>query len=407
VVIAIAWGAVGGAGERSQVGAPPFMGRWRVALTWRILPALLLGVLAVRLAPEWFPRLPWPQLLALSAVLAVGWAVALSFTDGPQALTAPLETRYEYLRWVPIVGSPGEFLRSFVEQLPREATHVKSHPPGMVLVLWGLDRLGLAGSGPAAALILAAVGAAVVAVLVALKDVAGEDAARRAAPFLVLLPAAVWMATSPDAFFLGVSACGVAGVVKAASGPGRRSHVVAFAGGVLLGLALVLSYGIAALLPVPLAVVAARRRLSVLVAAAVGIGLVVAAFAALGFWWLDGLAATHERYRIGVGLHRNDEYFLLANLAVLAVAIGPSVAVGLSRARWDRLYLLSGAAMVTLLLINVSGLSEGEVERIWLPFVPWVATAAAGLGAVAWRRRWLSLQVGTGLVLQLALRSPW
>jgi 4-amino-4-deoxy-L-arabinose transferase-like glycosyltransferase len=36
-----------------------------------------------------------------------------------------------------------------------------------------------------------------------------------------------------------------------------------------------------------------------------------------------------------------------------------------------------------------------------------VATAAAGLGAEAWRRRWLSLQVGTGLVLQLALRSPW
>jgi hypothetical protein len=215
------------------------------------------------------------------------------------------------------------------------------------------------------------------------------------------------MATSPDAFFLGVTACGVAAVVLATSRTGRRSYSSAFGGGLILGAGLFLSYGVAALLAVPGAVVVARRRWSVLVLAAAGIAVVVAAFAVAGFWWPDGLAATHERYKVGVALQRNDEYFLLANLAALAVAVGPSVAVGLSRARRDWPYLLAGAALATLIVIDLSGLSEGEVERIWLPFVPWVATAAAGLDTGACRRRWLSLHVGTGLLLQVTLRSPW
>ena len=408
VAVALVWGAAGGAGRGSRVGAAPFMGRWREDPTWRVLPAVGIALLAVGLWPGTIARLRWRQVVAGSGVLAVVWAVALNFTDGPRALTAPLETPFEYLRWVPSVGSPGEFLRTFVDRLPREPTHVKSHPPGMVLVLWGLDHLGLGGSGPAAVLILAAVGAAVVAVLVALRDVAGEGAARRAAPFVALLPAAVWMATSPDAFFLGVTACGVAAVVTATSRAGPRSHRWAGVGGLLLGAGLFLSYGMAALLAVPAAVVAARRRWVVLLPAAAAITLVVAVFAAAGFWWPEGLAATHERHTGGVVVRRADGYFLLANLAVLAVAVGPAVAVGLSRVWNDRRFLLCGAALVTLLVIDVSGLSEGEVERIWLPFVPWVATAASALGSSEGSQRgWLALQVATGVVLQLVLRSPW
>jgi transcriptional regulator with XRE-family HTH domain len=91
---------------------------------------------------------------------------------------------------------------------------------------------------------------------------------------------------------------------------------------------------------------------------------------------------------------------------VLAVAVGPAITVALSRARRDRFFLLAGAALGTLLIINLSGLSEGEVERIWLPFVPWVATAAAA-PLVSDQKGWLALHVTTGLLIQVLLRSPW
>ena len=58
--------------------------------------------------------------------------------------------------------------------------------------------------------------------------------------------------------------------------------------------------------------------------------------------------------------------------------------------------------LLAVVVADVSLLSAGEVERIWLPFVPFIALAAPGLD-----RRWLSAQAATGLGLQLVLRSPW
>jgi methylthioxylose transferase len=51
---------------------------------------------------------------------------------------------------------------------------------------------------------------------------------------------------------------------------------------------------------------------------------------------------------------------------------------------------------------NLSQMSRGEVERIWLPFVPWLALAAPGD-----RRGWLAAQAGLALLLQAALVSAW
>ena len=57
-----------------------------------------------------------------------------------------------------------------------------------------------------------------VAVLVAVRALAGESLARRAAPFLVLAPAAVWMGTSADAYFAAVAAWAVALLTLAVTG---------------------------------------------------------------------------------------------------------------------------------------------------------------------------------------------
>jgi hypothetical protein len=173
--------------------------------------------------------------------------------------------------------------------------------------------------------------------------------------------------------------------------------------------------------------------------------LLLAAWA--GFWWPAGLAATRAAYWSGIGAERPGWYLTLAaNPGALALALGPAVAVGLATiarpvgrrvldaavalpvtraatpgeaAAHDvgsasrpasrpapgsasRDWLLPVAALVAVALANLSQLARGEVERIWLPFVPWLALATPGD-----RRGWLGAQVAVTLLLQSVLVSPW
>ena len=89
---------------------------------------------------------------------------------------------------------------------------------------------------------------------------------------------------------------------------------------------------------------------------------------ALGFWWWTGLAATRVRYAEGIATIRPYDYFVLANLAAFAVALGPATVAGLaSLHRRSRLRWPVGAALLAVAGADLSGLSKGEVERIWLP----------------------------------------
>ena len=59
--------------------------------------------------------------------------------------------------------------------------------------------------------------------------------------------------------------------------------------------------------------------------------------------------------------------------------------------------------------VDFSGLSKGEVERIWLPFMPWISVAVIGL-VRRWPRdasRWLAAQAGLTIVLQATIAWPW
>jgi hypothetical protein len=57
-------------------------------------------------------------------------------------------------------------------------------------------------------------------------------------------------------------------------------------------------------------------------------------------------------------------------------------------------------------LADASGMSKAEVERIWLPFIPWL-TVSIALVPPAWRRRGLGLQVLSALVVQHLLYTAW
>jgi hypothetical protein len=395
-------------------------GQFDVIWTPRVWRPVLVGLAGVLLGPTLASRVPWRLLLPGSALAAAGWAVALARTSGPDRLRAPLETVYEYPHDVPRVGSLGAFLSGYLDSVPADSadpwtTHVAGHPPGALLSFVLLDRLGLSGLGWAAAACIAGGALAVPAVLVAVRAVAGEGPARSAAPFLVLAPVALWVATSADALFAGVAAWGVALLATAAArAPGRGADVRALAGGLLLGVALFLSFGLTALGLVALVVVLVHRdRLGwpgvarVLGVAALGVLLVVAAFAVGGYWWLDGLAAADDRVRSGPSYaDRPLTFFLVANLAAAALALGPAAVAGLASLRRHRLALLPLAALVGILVSDLTGLVRGETERIWLPFYVWVLVATAFLPR--WQRHfWLLLSAVLAIGIEVVVRTEW
>jgi methylthioxylose transferase len=397
----------GGANIRIQ--AAPLVGTFDLRVSGRLLAALTVGAVVVLGCPRLVERVGWRTLLFASSAAAAAWAVSLALVDGVQGLTSPLEARTEYLADVANVGSPGALLSTFVDRIGDYSIHVQGHPPGMLLLLSALDRVGLGGSGWAAGLCIAGGAAAVPAVLVAVREVAGEVTARRATPFLVIAPAAIWIATSADAFFMGVSAWAVALVVLATGRHGRRSDAYALAGGLLFGAAAFLSYGLVLLAVVPAAVAGHRRWFRPLALAAIGATPVFLVFFAAGFWWVAGLLATRQQYFAGVGSRRPYLDFLVANAACLAIVVGPAVAVALTRVRDRRLWLLVGGTLVVLGAAMISGMSKGEVERIWLPFAIWLLPAGAVLAAGRQHvmSGWLGVQATAAIVVATAVKTSW
>ena len=64
-------------------------------------------------------------------------------------------------------------------------------------------------------------------------------------------------------------------------------------------------------------------------------------------------------------------------------------------------------ALAGIAVANVSGMSKGEVERIWLPAVPFLLLACSVFPTRSERRAWVGVQLGLGIVMQLVIRSPW
>lgn len=387
-----------------RIGAPPLVGTADVHLHMAIIGAMLLAGAAVAWGAALSSALRWRRLLATTWLAGAAWAVALAAADGWHAIVAPLTTRYEYLPAVDRVGGVHSFLSGFVAHLASYPTHVKGHPPGLLLFFWALDRCGLGGPEIAAAFVIAVGAAAGPAVLVTVRRLVDEPTARAGAPFVAFVPAAVWIATSGDALFAGVTAIGIALFAVAATSGARRAATIGAAAGIVLGVALHLSYGVAPMGVPVLAIAIWQRAPRAFVAAAAGVALVTIAFVAEGFWWVDGLDATRALYHQGVAARRPYLDFLVISPAAFALAIGPATAAGLARLRDHRMWVLTAAVLTALLASELSGLSRGETERIWLLFVPWLAVAAASLRT---GRAWLAAQLALGLVLQVGVRSPW
>lgn len=408
VVVAFLWGdALLAAGTRLQLRFPPFDG----VADWHgrtaALPAVAVATFVVVAFVPWAERAGWRTLLLATAGIGVAWAVALARIEGPGALTTPL-LHGQYLTTVPRVGAPLGFFAHFTDRIATYNIHTQGHPPGMVLVQWALDRVGLGGVRWNAALVIGGGALANVVTLVTVRTVAGTELARRAAPFVVLVPAAIWWSAG-DAFFALVGASAVAATIAAIDTPGPRGDRLGALGGLLFAATALLSYGLVLLAAIPAVVAWSRRRFGPLVvAAATGGALLLAVSALTGFAWWDGLLATRARYFAGVASRRPYEYFLLANLAVLAIAVGPAAVAGLGRLRRSSVAPLVLGALLAVVLADVSGMSKGEVERIWIPFVPFLAVAAVTVARTRSAARcWLAVQGTLTLVVATGIRSKW
>lgn len=421
IAVSVLWGRHLLPGGELNVKAPPFQGVYRLRLA-SVVPALAFAAVSVVVLPLACRLLPWRRMLLLSWVGAVLWAVLLAFWDGHRSLASAIARRHEYL---PAVAQAGEdplaWLGSFAERAAAgdHPLHVNGHPPLMVLVLWAWDRLtfsgaGLSSPGWAATLMIAVGSSAVVAVAVTLRGLGDERSARAAMPFLVLGPFAITVATSADAFFLGVGAWAAAAL---ALGVRRRRPTLLLAGGLLTGALPYLSYG---LLPLGAVLVAAvvlavragpRGRpqpwtgamLAALVAGLLAVGVLMTLG---GFWWPDGVAATGQVWEDGQARFRPYGYAFLADFAVLAVLVGPATAAGVVRRPRTVPAVLAGAGLLGVLSLALSGVTRLEVERIWLPYAPWMVTVCAALPPSG-RRWWLAANAACALVFQALVLDVW
>ncbi|MGA5036661.1 hypothetical protein ACPCA8_06315 [Streptomyces capoamus] len=403
---------------------PPLFADWDPHLGPGTPAAVLVAAAVVACGPSVAARLPWRWLLLVAWGTALAWTWSLALVDGwRRGVAGRLTTRNEYLtvigRFHDVPAALRDFTHHIVSGSPAPwPAHIAGHPPAATLTFVLLDRAGLRGGGWAGAWCVTVGATACVAVLVAVRALAGERPARRAAPFLVLAPAAVWVGASADGYFAAVAAWSVALLALAVTG---RSVAWAAGGGLLYGLTCYLSYGLTLFALIAAAVlwagrhrVRARPVLPVLFLA--GAAVVPVVFTRAGFDWWEGYRLLVTRYYQGVGGTRPYGYWVWANLACTVLITGPATVAGLRRAALlgirprtaprdgARLALLVAAALLALLVADLSGMSKAETERIWLPFATWLLAAGAFLPRP---RGWLAAQAVLALLLNHLLFTGW
>lgn len=415
-----------------DLGMPPTHGYLQVKVGIGTLPAVALAVLAWRYGAVLAARLSWRALLLVSFLAGLAWMLALALVDGGDGITRVLGNGYEYLPAARDVDSVPVMLDEYVDRIPYAhpdnwVVHVAGHPPLALLFFVGLVRIGLGGDAAAALVVTVLAATTAVAVLVALRALGAEAAARRVAPLLVLAPTAVYMAVSADALFTAVAAWGLAALALGATARGRgrsTGAVVAWSAlaGLLLGCCVLLSYGLPLLGVLAITILLlARSWLPLPVAVATAL-VPVLVMAVAGFAWWEAYPVLVERYYEGLGGTRPMSYWVWGNLAALTFATGPLVGAGLARLAQlgvtrrtrealvttpDRVVAgLAAAAVVTIAIADLSGMSKAETERIWLPFMPWLLLCLALLPA-RWRSAGLALQLAGALLVQHLLYTSW
>ncbi|HXY71009.1 MAG TPA: glycosyltransferase family 39 protein [Actinomycetota bacterium] len=404
-------------------------------------PWLPLAVVAIAVGVVVFPpALEWPRTAFLVTVVAIGMAITVTMAaeaHGLAAISAPFRRPLEYYASVPLVRELGP--RAFAAQFPHLGSglslHAATHGPSAVLFLWLLWKM-TGGSVLGVSLFVALVGVAgAVPTYAIARSLADERGARLATLLFVCAPGVlIYSATSMDAVFMTVMACALAALVRF-----PRSAGWAAAAGVLWAIAFSFTFGafVLAFFAIGVGVVAWRDG-----TATVRTGLIRAC------WILVGLVAGYLVLRLALGMNlvadfraasranyhdpsraRPYLYWVVANIPAFLWA-GGVVQTALV-ASWTRVAWRTGRYGFETVLIGVlalstlSGVFLGEVDHIWLFFIPPLA-AVAGMGLESlldarrldeargpnaadsgYLRGVLAGSLGQALLIQLLLYTYW
>lgn len=396
-----------------DVEFPPLHASWDPTFGPRAMRAIAIGLVLWLVLPRIAERMAWRALLVTSFAALWIWTMALALTVGTDGLASVFERRQEYVYDAQHVTSISTMLHTFIDRIPFDApdnwyVHVAGHPPGALLYFVGIDRLGITDPFWIGVVCVTISSTAVVAVLITLKALGTESLARSAMPWIVLAPSAVWMGVTGDAVFTAVSAWGLTLLAIAAT---RKSVPAAVGAGLALGLSVYLSYGLVLLAILAISVLAIARTWRPLPWATGGAVTVAAIFTAAGFSWWKAYPVLRERYYAGIASDRPYSYWVWADIAAWTFTVGLAVwaafpyAVRAARQR-NPLALLAAAALATILVATVSGMSKAEVERIFLPFTIWIVALPALL-PTRWQRPALLSQVVLALCVQQLLLTRW
>jgi hypothetical protein len=408
---------------------PPLAASWSPHLGPGTPAAIAVAAAVIGYGPALAARLPWRALVVGGWLTSMAWTWSLALIDGwHRGIARRLTTRYEYLQVIDRFDDIGATLRDFTRHILIDSPdhwppHIAGHPPAATLTFVGLDRIGLGGGAWAGAWCITVGSSAAAAVLVTLRALADETAARRAAPFLVLAPAAIWVGASADGYFAAVAAWAIALLTLAATRTTRSPAAAALASGLLLGLTCYLSYGLTLFAIVAAAVLLIARTARPLPLLLAGAAVVPLAFTLAGFNWWEAYRLLVERYYQGAGGIRPYGYWVWANLACTVIVIGLATVAALRRTAaaapgavrrlrsgnsraTDRLVVLVLAAFLALAAADLSGMSKAETERIWLPFATWLLAATALLPDPG-RRGWLAVQAALALLVNHLLFTGW
>ena len=398
-------------------------------------PWLPLALAALFAAVVLLPRsVTWPRTAFLAGVVAIGFAVTVTLaaqTHGLSAISAPFRRPLEYYASVPLVRAMG--VRAFATHFPdlgsRLSLHASTHGPSAVLFLWLLWKI-TGGSVLGVSLLVALVGIAGALPTYAIaRELADERGARLATLLFVCAPGVlIYSATSLDAVFMTVMACALAALVRY-----PRSPAWAVTAGVIWAIALSFTFGafVLALFAIGIGVVAWRARAEAtgpIVARAAMIvgGLVIGCLVlrlTLGMNLLADFRAASRAHLHDPSRARPYLYWVVANIpAFLWVAGIVQTALFLywTRLAWRaRTFGFETVLIGVVALSTLSGLFLGEVDHIWLFFIPPLA-AVAGMGlqtvlageatpegASRYLRNVLMGSFGQALLIQLLLYTYW
>ena len=399
---------------RLGTASAPFLGRYDVRLgpASLLAPIVAISVILLTLRRS-FEHPPWHIVQILSYGTALAWALSLALVDGFSGLTKALGAPESYLDDVHhIEGHPFEYIASFTDNPAAHSDAARGHPPGPVLLLWLLDRIGITNHTVLGVLITALATLTVPLVLAAVRDACGETVARRFVPILVLAPYAVWVAVSMDTFVAVIGAASVVLGIRATRKRAKTSPLWALLAGVLVGVASLFSYAAPWLGLSIVFVYFARRRPFLNVVSGLGALIPVLAASLAGFSWSKGLEMAANDFSLRVEPYRSAIWWGVISVFALMLATGPALFASARKMRNTPAWPFLVGAGTAVLFSIVAGQARGGVEHAWLPFFPWLTVAAvapetqagpsvqtpillAGVGAAA------------AIVIEAIVSTPW